>query len=62
MAENKITERRELDLDGIKWTVDQFDGGRSYILAATPPRMQFLAHFDTEQWAEFQKLVAGGRP
>jgi hypothetical protein len=62
MAENVITQRRTLDLDEIKWTVDEFDGGRSYILATSAPRMQFLAHFDTEQWAEFQKLVAGGRP
>jgi hypothetical protein len=59
MAENEITERRNLDLGETKWTVDEFDDGRWYIMTATSPRAQFLAHFSAGEWAQFQTLIAG---
>jgi hypothetical protein len=56
----KITERRQLSVGSVEWTVSVFNGGESYMLVATasPSTVQFSAHFDAQQWAEFQRLVA----
>jgi hypothetical protein len=55
----KITERRQLSVGSVEWTVSVFNGGESYMLVATASgTVQFSAHFDADQWAEFQRLVA----
>lgn len=65
MNETTITDRRKMtvervDLSKVEWHVDEFDGGRVYMLVASAANtgVQFSAHFTGEQWTEFQKLIA----
>lgn len=61
-AETSITLRRNLDVKcaaGIQhWTLNEFDNGRSFMLVCNTAALQFHAHFDAEDWAAFQELVA----
>ena len=52
-----ITETRAITVRGHEWRVNEFDSG-NVMLVANPPGMQFLAHFTSKEWAEFQRLVA----
>jgi MoxR-like ATPase len=54
----EITERRQVTVGGVQWTVNEF--GDRYMLVATAnsSSAQFSVHFTAEQWSEFQKLVS----
>lgn len=57
----EITGRRNLVVEHggrSEWTVTEFDGGNR-MLVVWAAGTQFNAHFSAEQWAEFQKLIAG---
>lgn len=59
MSATEITERRKLTTGDIYWTVNEFNGGESFMLTAAAAGTQFTVYFDAEQWAEFQRMVAG---
>lgn len=42
----------------VEWKVWEFEGG-GMMLVIEAASTQFHAHFEGEQWAEFQKLIAG---
>ena len=59
----KITERRKLTLAKVGWRVTEFEDGSVMLIASTPGvGLEFTAHFDSAQWVEFQKLIAGSQP
>ena len=60
-ASPKITAKRGLSIEHTTWRVTEFDGGGNFMLTADGAVTRFLAHFTAEQWAEFQKLIAGGQ-
>ncbi len=43
----------------VDWQVNEFDDGRAFMLTAESPGVHFDTHFNAEQWAAFQAMVAG---
>lgn len=62
VLEPTITNSRELTVErlsgSVEWSVLEFDGSNR-MLIARGAGTQFHAHFTAEQWAEFQRLIAG---
>ena len=59
----EMTDRRQLlikhDSGTQTWVVNEFNGGQRFMLVLSGQGFQFAAHLDSEQWADFQRLVAG---
>lgn len=54
-----ITDRRKLDLDGMRWTITKFEDGRHILHVDTSNgATNFNTHFTAQGWFDFQELIA----
>ena len=58
-----ITAQRDATLERLggtqRWQLFEFDNGLRFMLTCGVSSIAFSAHFDAEQWAAFQAMVAG---